>query len=256
MRKHLYLSLFPEALIASMLPPDEFGAYIAIGDYKKLHGRAMFIEVDPEFRHPFFEIDEGFERCVPRTDGGLKRSVYISGYRVLEHMDFSMLRKLYLVTEFGQVLGLDSSVEIPQSDDIFHLYQEVAPVTPLVASTHGPESFIKFVTRGSENTLLKWPAICFVALELGELANDPENGQVGDLPYTYVSHLRECLLDLKHREGKQRKLVDRNHFPDFPYPAIKEGIFLGNKEDILYYPMPSQDEMREKYHNWWRSANR
>jgi len=256
MRKHLYLSLFPEALIASMLPPDEFGAYIAIGDYKKLHGRAMFIEVDPDFRHPFFEIDEGFERCVPRTDGGLKRSVYISGYRVLEHMDFAKLGKLYLVTEFGQVLGLEHSAEIPESNETFHLYQEVAPVTPLVASTHGPESFIKFVTRGSENTLLKWPAICFVALELGELANDPENGQVGNLPYTYVSHLRECLLDLKHRETKQRKLVDRNHIPDFPFPAIKEGIFLGNREEILYYPMPSQDEMRENHHNWWRSANR
>jgi hypothetical protein len=256
MRKHLYLSLFPEALIASQLPPDEFGNYIAIGDYRKLHGRAMFIEVDPDFRHPFFEIEAGLDRCVPRKDGGLKRSVYIAGYRVLEHMDFSMLRKLYLVTEFGQVLGLDSSDEIPKSDDAFHLYQEVAPVTPLVASTHSPRSFIKFVTRGSENTLLKWPAICFVSLKIGELANDPQDGSCGNLPYTYVSHLRECLLDLKHRTRKQRKLVDRNHIPDFPYSAIKEGVYLGKPEEVLFYPMPSHDEMREKHHNWWRSANR
>jgi hypothetical protein len=256
MRKHLYLSLFPEALIASQLPPDEFGTYIAIGDYKKLHGRAMFIEVDPDFRHPFFPIDEGLERCVPRTDGGLKRSVYISGYRVLEHMDFAKLGKLYLVTEFGQVLALDSSTEVPESDDDFYLYQEVTPVTPLVASTHAPLSFIKFVTRGSEHTLLKWPAICFVSLRLGELANDPETGGFADLPYTYVSHLRECLLDLKHRKGKQRKLVDRNHIPDFPYSAIKEGVYLGKPDEILFYPMPSHDEMREQHHNWWRSANR
>lgn len=256
MRKHLYFSLFPEALIASMLPPDEFGAYIAIGDYRKLHGRAMFIEVDLTFRHPFFEIDEGLKRCVPRKDGSPKRSVYIAGYRVLEHMDFDALLKLYLVTEFGQVLGLECSETIPENDAAFHLYQEVAPVTPLVASTHDPQAFIRFVTKGSVNTLLKWPAICFVTLKLGELANDPEHGDVGNLPYTYVSHLRECLLDLKHRQGKQRKLVDRNHIPDFPYSTIKEGIFLGNQEKILFYAMPSHDELREKHHNWWRSANR
>jgi hypothetical protein len=256
MRKYLYLSLFPEALIASMLPPDEFGSYIAIGDYKKLHGRAMFIEVDPDFRHPYFEIDEGLKRCVPRPDGSPKRSVYISGYRVLEHIDFNALHKIYLVTEFGQVLGLDHSEVLPENDAPFHLYQEVAPVTPLVVSTHAPQAFIEMVTRGSKNTLLKWPAICFVELNLGELAHDPENGDAGNLPYTYISHLRECLLDLKIREKKQRKLVDRNHIPDFPYPTIKNGIFLGNQEKILFYGIPTPEELRENHHNWWRSANR
>lgn len=255
MRKHLYLSLFPEALIASMLPPDEFGSYIAIGDYKKLHGQAMFIEVDADFRHPFFEIDEGFRRCVPRPDGSPKRSVYISGYRVLEHLDFTALRRLYLVTEFGQVLGLEPSRTLPENTSTFHLYQEVAPVTPLVVSTRSPRDFIDLVTQGTQNTLLKWPAICFVELNLGELAEDPENGEAGNLPYTFISHLRECLVDLKLRENKKRKLVDRNHNPDFSYTVIKDGIFLGNQRDTLFYSMPSAEELRENHRNWWRSAN-
>lgn len=256
MSQYLYLSLFPEALIASMLPPDEFGAYVAVGDYKKLHGRAMFIEVDPDFRHPFFAIEEGFHRCVPRADGSPKRSVYIAGYRVLEHLDFNALRKLYLVTEFGQVLALAQSELLPENNQTYHLYQEVAPVTPLVVSTLDPRHFIRLVTCGSESTLLKWPAICFVELDLDELAEDPENGDAGKLPYTFISHLRECLLDLKSRTNKRRKLVDRNHFPDFPYSAIRGGIFLGNCEQVLYYPMPSHEELRENYRHWWRSANR
>ena len=31
MTVHLYLSFIPEALIASMLPPEEFGDYYAVG---------------------------------------------------------------------------------------------------------------------------------------------------------------------------------------------------------------------------------
>ena len=32
---HLYLSLIPEALIASMLTPEEFGVYYAVGTANK-----------------------------------------------------------------------------------------------------------------------------------------------------------------------------------------------------------------------------
>ena len=39
---HFYLSLIPEALIASMLSPEEFGNYYAVGSKKKSRGQAMF----------------------------------------------------------------------------------------------------------------------------------------------------------------------------------------------------------------------
>ena len=47
MTVHLYLSLIPEALIASMLTPEEFGAYYAVGSEKKSRGQAIFFEIDP-----------------------------------------------------------------------------------------------------------------------------------------------------------------------------------------------------------------
>ena len=36
---YLYASLVPEALIVSMLPPDEFGTYYAVGTRKKARVR-------------------------------------------------------------------------------------------------------------------------------------------------------------------------------------------------------------------------
>jgi len=83
---HLYLSLIPEALIASMLTPEEFGVYYAVGTSKKAHGQAIFFEVDADFRQDYFRIDEGIRRCVPHEDGSPKASIYISVYRVLEHV--------------------------------------------------------------------------------------------------------------------------------------------------------------------------
>ena len=44
---HLYLSLIPQALIASMLEPSSFGRYYAVGTRVHSRGEAIFFEVDP-----------------------------------------------------------------------------------------------------------------------------------------------------------------------------------------------------------------
>ena len=141
MTVHLYLSLIPEALIASMLEPEEFGNYYAVGTKKKTSGQAIFFEVDPNFESTYFKIKESMARCVPHEDGSPKASIYISIYRVLEHVPVSALVKLYLVTQDGRALGLDPSTEIPSMDEGLHLYKEIAPVSPLVASRLNPIEF-------------------------------------------------------------------------------------------------------------------
>jgi hypothetical protein len=55
METHLYLSVMPEALIASQLSPEAFGTYYAKGSQKKSCSMAMFFELDPDFRHPCFD---------------------------------------------------------------------------------------------------------------------------------------------------------------------------------------------------------
>ncbi|MFZ1395869.1 MAG: hypothetical protein WAS33_03175 [Candidatus Promineifilaceae bacterium] len=253
MTVHLYMSLVPEALIASMLPPEEFGTYYAVGTHKKLHGQASFVELDPDFRHPFFQIEQGLERCVPHPDGRPKRSVYIATYRVLEHVPLEAMRRLYLVTGYGETLGLDASDEIPASSNDLHMYQEIAPVNPLVVSTLGPADFHAFLTQDPES-LIHLPAVCFVELQLGELAADPEQGAVRDLPYNFIHHLRECLVEVNEK-NMHTKMVNRVQSPEFPYRMIKSGIYLGNMNGLRYFPLPPRDELRSKYYRWWRSAN-
>jgi hypothetical protein len=253
MSTHLYLSMVPEALIASMLTPEEFGVYYAVGTAKKSRGQAVFFEVDPGFRHDYFRIEEGIRRCVPHEDGSPKASIYISVYRVLEHVSLDVIRKLYLVTQDGRVLSLQSSAELPKETEGLHLYQEIAPVHPLVVSTLGPAEFYKLIIK-NPTSLLSLPAICFVELRLGELAQDPERGAVRDLPYSSIAHLRQCMVDLKTK-NVHTKMVNRIQPASFLYRTIKSGVFVGNEERLLYFPLPSQEELRAKHYYWWRSAN-
>jgi hypothetical protein len=98
------------------------------------------------------------------------------------------------------------------------------------------------------------PAIVFTELRLDELAEDPEMGQVGDLPYRNMDHMREVLLDLKTKPVAT-KMVDRVSPATFAYRTVKNGFYVGNESELLYYPMPSSDELRENNYRWWRSAN-
>jgi len=255
MSVHLYLSMIPEALIASMLTPEEFGVYYALGSAKKSRGQAIFFEVDPDFRHEYFRIEEGIRRCVPHEDGTPKASIYISVYRVLEHIPLDVIGKLYLVTKDGRTLGLESSEELPEDEDAegLHLYQEIAPVHPLIVSTLGPRGFYDLIVK-NPTSLLSLPAICFAELRLGELAEDPERGAVRDLPYSDIGHLRQCLVDLRTKIV-HTKMVNRVQPASFPYRTIKSGVFVGNEDQFVYFPLPSQEELRAEHYHWWRSVN-
>ncbi|MFZ0547257.1 MAG: hypothetical protein WAM60_17550 [Candidatus Promineifilaceae bacterium] len=255
MTKHLYLSLMPEALIASMLSPEDFGLYFAIGQDRTIHDQAVFIELDPDYRSDDFRIDEGFELCVPHDDGAPKKSVYISVYRVLERISLDAMKKLYLVTAHGQVLGLEASNDFPADNASTYMYQEIAPVQPLVVSTLGAKDYAEFISQDADN-FVHLPAVAFVDLQLGKLAEDPETGSVDDLPYSYIPHLRECLFEVRTKMT-HTKIVHRVHATEFPYRMIKHGIFISQYGGgMVFYAMPSRDELRSKYYRWWRSANR
>ena len=174
MTVHLYFSLIPEALIASNLPPEEFGQYYATGSGFKSKGQCLFFEVDPTFRHPYFEIDTAFARCVPAPDGTPKHSVYVSTYRVLEHLPLSALGKLYLTTAYGHTLGLERGDALPARDSSGrHLYQDLSPVNSLVVSNLEPHGFYESVTV-KPTKFVRFPALVFVELRLDDLATDPD----------------------------------------------------------------------------------
>jgi hypothetical protein len=259
MTVYLYFSLIPEALIASNLPPEKFGQYYATGSGYKSKGQCLFFEVDPSFRCDYFDIQAAIDRCVPTADGTPKHSVYISVYRVLEHIPVSALNKLYLSTAYGHTLGLERGELTAETAPSLHLYQDLAPVNSLVVSNLEPTAFYESVTS-KPSKYIRFPGLIFVELRLDELANDPENGLANDLPYPYLHHLREALLVLKPRTDdapstKDSKMVHRVHSLEFPYRMIKKGFYVGNGTDLVFYPMLSVSELREAHNQWWRSAN-
>lgn len=252
MTVHLYFSLIPEALIASMLPPEQFGQYYATGHKYKSKGQALFFEVDPSFRHEFFNIDEAIARCTPHPDGTPKNSVYVGLYRIQEHIPVSALKDLYLSTAYGHTLALKRSAAPPPSTPGLYMYQDLVPVNSLVVSTQNPVAFYESVTT-KPGKFIRFPGMCFVDMGLGALATDPENGPVGDLPYSFMHHLREALLELGG--DKTSKLVHRVHSLEFPYRMVQTGFYIGNGADLAFYPMPSHEVLRREHNSWWRSAN-
>jgi hypothetical protein len=254
MSHYLYLSLVPESLIASMLPPEEFGRYLATGTQKRPHGPAIFFQVRPGFRSDFFDLAAAESRCVPHPDGQPKHSVYLAIYRVLEHVPREALGSLFLTTAHGRVLELppgDLPDDPPQPR--CHLYQELAPVHPLIASSLGPSAFCRFITDAARP--IHVPRICLVDLELGDLAADPASGTASGLPYPNLEHIRNCLRELKPAGDKQTKTVDRVGRQGLIYRCVRTGFYVGDPEGALYYPYPSREQLEGEYYAWWRCAN-
>ena len=252
MENYLYLSLLPEALIYSQLPPERFGKYLAIGDKRLSQGPAMFFQVDPDFTSDHFKMDAARAKCVQHADGSPRRSSYVSVYNVLSHIPISALGTLHLSTKDGITLSLDKSDESPPSRDGFHLYQELCPVVPRVASPLGPKEFAKLVTDPSNTVFL--PRIVFCDLRLDGMATDPEKSSASNLPYSNINHLRECLTSLKYKSSKLTKTVHRNLRRDLIYPVVDSGFYVGDQEDFIYYPFPNEDDLGGVHHRWWNSA--
>lgn len=252
MKKYLYLSLIPESLIASLLPPEDFGIYLAVGTKKRTRGEAIFFEIDPDFRSDYFNLADIDKRCKPHSDGEPKKTVYLSIYRVLENIPLSALKNLYLVTDDGRVLEIEKR-EYPKNEkDDLHIYQEIAPVTPFIASTLNPVDFCRFIT--DKNHPVSVPKLAFVELILNGFSNDPDSSDIRDLPYSNIDHLKDCLIELQQKKGKLTKTVTRSVNSALFYRTIKNGFFIGDHRDIFYYPFPSREELEDKHYAWWRSA--
>ena len=253
MSKYIYLSVIPEALIASMLPPKEFGDYMATGTKKRNVSQAIFFEVDLDLIKDKIDIEYVNKRCVRKADGSPKSSVYLSTYRVLEMVPVNALKSLYVTTETGVVLELkktpyDKSTE---ARDHLHLYQELCPVSPRVATKYSPSEFLKSLTDGTAHVNV--PRLFFADLKLGELATNPISGSAELLPYRNVGHLRDCLEILKSDENKNMKTVQRVFSGTLLYRTIGKGFYVGDKDEVVYYPFPAMAKLEEENYDFFRA---
>lgn len=247
-----YLSLFPQALIASMLDPAAFGSYYAVGTRVNSREEAMFFDVDPTFLEADFDLNMARRRCVPDADGNPKRSVYLSIHESLARIPVAALGRLHLVTSDGVTLSLSPAEDGKTDQSGLFLYQELCPVTPLVVSRLSPRAFCEAITAA--DTPIRLPRLVFADLELGELATNPSHGRADNLPYREIDHLREVLADFQQHPEKCSKLYQRRARGGLPYRMIKHGIYVGDHEHFAFYPFPSLTALENDHRTWWRSA--
>jgi hypothetical protein len=251
METRIYLSLIPEALILSQLPPDKFGMYLAIGNRRQTEGPAVFFEVDPSADLSAFRIDEAASRCVPHADGTARRSIYAAVYHVIPRVPLAALKKAYLVTPAGFTLAIDPVEWQSEGDDRLFLYQELGPVYPQAVSRLDPRGFCRHVTDPS--VLVSLPRLAFIDLKLGPLAQDPDAGVAG-LPYQQIDHLRECLRTVRDDPARMTKIVNRGLRPDVLYYLIRSGLYVGDSDEMRFFPLPGEDKLAGDHYLWWHSA--
>jgi hypothetical protein len=253
MSKYIYLTCNPEALVASMLPPEGFGRYLSTGTKKRNKGQVIFFEVDLGKIEKIIDIDSLNKRCVAKIDGSPKSSVYLSVYKVLEVIPLAALKSLYLTTDHGCVLELEKADydKTMETTSALHLYQELCPVNPMVASSLAPSGFLKRLTDGSIPIVL--PKLFFVELKLGELANDPVTGSSENLSYPNIGHLRDCLEIIRGEYEKQMKTVHRIFSGELLYRTIDTGFYVGADNDIVYYPYPKMAVLEKMNYNFFRA---
>ena len=219
-------------------------------------GKVIFAEVDVNYRDPdnYLRIDE-YLRYTEKPEGP-KRTKFVKSYRVLENIEFSALRCLYLVTTDGAVLGLDKSPEpVPEDEPRVHVYQELCPLQLLVASNLDPHQFGCYITE--ESWSKGAPKIFFCQYDIDVEAvvdsNQVMGFGMGPLPNVNPTNLPTALRELRAHPDKRTKTISLNPNLDaMSYKAIQPGFWFADAVSTVFYRMPTMDELHERHYAWWR----
>jgi len=253
MEVYYYLTVFPsEALIASQLNPAQFGAYMATGSKKGSAERLIFIELEPGF-DDYFDWKYAEERTVPHPNGDPKHSVYLSVYRALEHSPVDVMKSMYLTTKDGRTLPLQQEEYKNTNTRDFRVYKEMCPVHPVIVSTLDPQEFCDYLT--DPEVKISVPKLVFADLKTPNLENPDYSGNIGGMYSNKIAHLMECISAVRDADGKRNKTFDRSHVESFTFQVIESGLFVGCREKLIYYRMPTLEEIKEINYDWGKSAN-
>lgn len=255
--KHLYMIVFPiNALVASQLEPDKFGEHYTTGSAKHFSGKVIFAEIDINFRHPEIEIDRYLSLTVPHDDGTPKRTKFISSYNVLEKVDLNSIKKLFLVTTNGKVLPIEPEPYTAYNEPgLIRIYQEICPLETLVASTKDQRDFGKFITTQTKSKGA--PKICFTQIEFNidqflEMNKNKEIFHI-ELPGVNPYRFYDCITEIKEIPEKLTKTISLGSLlRDISFKFLRHGFWFAAGDDLKFFPMPSINELENKYYYWWK----
>jgi hypothetical protein len=76
---------------------------------------------------------------------------------------------------------------------------------------------------------------------------------MGPLPNVNPTNLPTALRELKEDPHKKTKTVSLNPNLDvMSYKAIQPGFWFSDGNNIVFYSMPTMDELHKKHYSWWR----
>ncbi|MDH7483847.1 MAG: hypothetical protein QHH01_04390 [Spirochaetales bacterium] len=256
--RHLYMILHPNhSLIASQLEPEHFIKHYVQGSTRYFEGRLIFVEVDPDYRHPYFDIDAAYAELKPHEDGRPKATKFIKSYRVLEHVDFDALGKLYLCNSVGDYVELESKPYNPEIDtDDFRIMLEINPVRFIVLTRLNCMDFAHFITdpRNTKGA----PKMVFTMLEFNTqefLKEFEENPLIRCyVPGIHPARLHAAIEEIRHTPGKVVKGLSLDCPIDrISYKHLKEGIMFAQQGTCKFYPLLDLDEVERRFYKYWKS---
>ncbi len=253
----LYATLYPNhALIGSQLTPEQFAQHYTSGSTRSYNGKVIFVEVDPGYRDPYFEIDSIIGEIRPHADGRPKATKFISSYRVLEHLSFDALKSLYLTSPDGHCLELrEAPYESRHKPDLIRLFAEIAPMRMLVLSNYDFLQFSGYITSPGNRkgaSRLFYTQIEFdIPRFLEEYGQDPFiQPPVASI---HPSSLRDAYFELRGDSEKHTKGLCLDSSMDrIPYRLVRHGFMFASPDHNKFYPMPSREEIEKINFRFWR----
>lgn len=258
--KYLYSIMYPNfALVASMLPPEQFGKHYALGSSRFFQGQVIFAEIDINFRHEYFAIDKALETLKPKEDGSPKRTKFVKTYRVLEHLEASAFKSLYVTSVLGKVLELQRKpYNRVHKQGLIRTFQEICPFSYILLTYMTPPEFGEYITAPDQPKGA--PKVMFTQIELNIekfLRGLDENPFMSSpIPNVHAHKLRDQILELKHNPTKKIKGISLDSaLGSLSFLKLRTGFWIAGGSELIYYPIPDRETLEEKHYDWFRSLS-
>jgi len=256
---YLYVILHPNyALVASMLPPKEFGKHYTLGSSRYFHGQVVFAEIDRDYRHDYFPIDGLLADVKPKADGSPKRTKFISTYRVLEHVDLSAFKNLFITSVMGLVLELkkEDTYDGAHRPGFVRIFQEICPLSTVVLTYMNPPEFGNFITDSKQPKGAPKVFFCQIDLDIDEFVRQIEEDPFHEspIPNVHPHKLREQILEMKANPSKPVKGISLDSaFGRISFLRLRTGFWMAQGSQLICYPIPERDKLESEHFEWYRS---
>jgi hypothetical protein len=258
--RHLYLVVHPNhSLVASQLDAERFVKHYVRESARYFEGKLVFVELDPGFRHPYFDVEGAYAQLKPHDDGTPKATKFISSYRVLEHISFDAMGKLYICDASGGFVALEGApagMKPPGGGEDLRVILEIDPVKFIVLTRLGLAEYADFATDPANSKGAPRMLYAELDLSIDDFMSEAEQSPYVSsfFPGIHPDRLRAAIRELRMSPGKYVKGISLYcPFDRISYKLLRGGLIFASREGIKYYPLLSLDEVERRHYKFWKN---